>query len=155
MTVTESGELSCPRCAVALQETRGVESAVQGCDSCGGVWVDHETLGRLGQNLRDAKVLASRVAIRGRARVLDHREIGCPVCTTTLHRARVPGTDVDVDYCAAHGTWLDWGEIVPFIVPDADDPHRDFTVEELTAAEITAGTHDGFFKKLSHAVFRK
>jgi Zn-finger nucleic acid-binding protein len=148
--------LRCPRCAVPLIETRAGENVVGGCEICGGVWLDHETLARLGRSANDAKVLASRVAIRGRARVLrPSGSVACPVCSTPLSRARVQGTDVDVDYCAAHGSWLDWGETIPFILPDADDPPRDFTVDELEAAGVTDAPKVGFFGKLARIVSRR
>lgn len=146
------GALRCPRCAVPLQETRVDENCIEGCETCGGAWIDHDTLSRVGRDVSDARVLASRVAIRGRARVVDQKAIACPVCSNPMRRARVHGTDVDVDYCSAHGTWLDWGEIVPFIVPDADDAPRDFTVEELEAAAVASKSRSGFFAKLAGMV---
>ena len=146
--------LRCPRCAVPLQETRIDDNCIEGCDVCGGAWVDHDTLARLGSDVSDAKVLASRVAIRGRARVLDSTPIACPVCSTALRRARVEGTGVDVDYCAAHGTWLDWGEIVPFVIADADDPPRAYTVDELEAAALPNKPSVGFFGRVKRLVQR-
>jgi Zn-finger nucleic acid-binding protein len=110
--------LPCPRCADYLNETRVHESVLSSCRSCGGMWIDSATIGRL-RTARDHEVEAAAQRVAKREpdafnppdRSLS---IACPVCRQSLQRTPFPGTSEPIDWCAAHGTWLDHAEILGF-----------------------------------------
>lgn len=89
--------------------------AVHGCRSCGGVWVDAETLDVM---LASA---AQQLTGTGRAHAVKRRELSmtgavvyrpCSVCGETMARrnfARISG--VIVDECRKHGSFFDAGEL--------------------------------------------
>ncbi len=103
--------LVCPRCDVALFEGKAQETALFGCGKCGGVWLDNVGSQRL-VNALDQGILSMgdrAAAVTSAAKTNTAPAIACPICREALKRSSFSGVDLDV--CAAHGTWFDRGEM--------------------------------------------
>lgn len=107
-----SGAASCPRCKAALFATTVHEVTLLGCGLCGGIFLDNDGSTAVTQRV-DPEIakLADRAATRGAGRLVDLRaeRVACPVCAASMSRVRAGGIDLDV--CAAHGTWFDRDEL--------------------------------------------
>lgn len=112
--------MTCPRCSTLLGLVRQRDFTLQGCTSCGGVWLN--------------SVDAQRFAMAPPADVVERAAqaqamapnspplagpINCPICAQSLSRHRVERAGVEVDFCAAHGTWFDGGELCRVASPVA------------------------------------
>lgn len=104
--------LLCPRCRIDLHVGQAAGAVLHGCGACGGIWADMQTSHRLCEALDgDTRALVDS-AERHAAHVPDTAQaIACPVCAQALARTRIQNAGVDLDYCAAHGTWFDRGEL--------------------------------------------
>jgi len=115
-------ELNCPRCRESLQATLVGDTELLECPKCEGLWVDLVALGRI-QNDRErqAAVLGSAgpLPLAGGVTELNVRYIPCPECNQLMNRINFARcSNVIVDVCRPHGTWLDKDElrrIVEFI----------------------------------------
>jgi Zn-finger nucleic acid-binding protein len=108
-------QLACPRCAVTMYVGRTPAGAsMHGCGQCGGVWLDNATAQHVIdtvcehtlQMAQSAAGAASQPGTRPAAKLLS-----CPVCGQTMTAQRVQKAWLDIDVCAEHGTWYDYGEL--------------------------------------------
>jgi hypothetical protein len=99
--------LCCPRCRSTALRADGPALC---CWRCGGVFLRGDVADsvRLALDPR-AHAAAERSAGSPFARVDLASAAACPVCRATMKR--FPAGPVDVDTCAAHGTWYDPGEL--------------------------------------------
>ena len=104
----------CPRCGASLQPARVGPVMLDGCDSCGGLWFDHEELTQLaragGELLAAAEVtFEPSVGPAGGAR----GAMSCPRCSAALcpfEFRHTPG--VTLDACPrCRGIWVDDQEL--------------------------------------------
>lgn len=103
----------CPRCTdVLLAPLAMGPTHVSACRSCGGVFVDRDTLERFaGGDTGDLRALAdeaTRAPPRPRTLPL---QLECPRCQTPMRRVLVPRARCEIDVCPAHGAWFDRWEI--------------------------------------------
>jgi Zn-finger nucleic acid-binding protein len=107
--------LSCPRCRVNLREIMVGEVQVDLCPECDGAWYDGDELERL-LKAPYAVLAASDLAV-GLIRDVQPPDdqappLPCPRCQGPMERkAFLEGCPVVIDGCAAHGIWLDDGEL--------------------------------------------
>jgi Zn-finger nucleic acid-binding protein len=103
--------LACVKCESVLDKARVGEVEVDLCPSCGGLWLDHGEIERIGRgNSQDLAKL--RTALTGSAAPAPPSAIqsSCPACSGLLKEV-VMGP-VHVDYCTeCHGVFLDRGEL--------------------------------------------
>jgi Zn-finger nucleic acid-binding protein len=105
---------ACPRCGNALfQGTVGRIHAF-GCGACGGVWLDNTTSTTILRRFDDdASTLAAMVDGTAKSKEpvspFARAAFGCPVCNAPLEATR--HADWTLDFCAAHGTFFDRGEL--------------------------------------------
>lgn len=107
----------CPRCSTGLFDVRGDSVAMQECAKCGGVFVDHETIGKLatdparrGEARAGGGGLPARTSIEPGLETV--RYVKCPVCQQTMNRKNYSDVSgVIVDVCRADGVWFDAGEL--------------------------------------------
>ncbi|MFN7133338.1 MAG: zf-TFIIB domain-containing protein, partial [Myxococcales bacterium] len=59
----------CPSCGATLNRLTVAEVELDGCQSCGGIWLDRDELQRLG-NVPGALAAASREFVRGQLPVV-------------------------------------------------------------------------------------
>jgi len=124
------------------------ETRLDGCGSCGGIWVDNDGSRRIVQSLDTAVAnLALRASEHATARPDTSRAgLPCPSCAQPLRRVRISRAEVDVDICDAHGTWFDRDELTsvagtyapsspprvlipPDLTPNVSSPSSDATLD--------------------------
>lgn len=95
----------CPRCGSALVLTPEVGAGVKTCIACRGSFLPHATM------RADLGPVASRITSARSAVPID--PLACPTCGELMRRAAVDtgGNDVRLDFCNAHGVWLDEREL--------------------------------------------
>jgi Zn-finger nucleic acid-binding protein/ribosomal protein L40E len=115
--VTAGDAVPCPVCASPLTPRSLAGLAVQECATCWGLWVptvNFDTLVKRAGERRQARP-TDGLATRDTARPALSARVAyrsCPVCRQMMHRknfSRISG--VIVDWCRAHGTWLDANEL--------------------------------------------
>jgi Zn-finger nucleic acid-binding protein len=85
---------------------------LHGCGRCGGVWLATACAQRFAKSLPlDAIKLAARASHGARVVPDTAPAAPCPVCTRPMNRVRAAAARVDLDTCAAHGTWYDRDEL--------------------------------------------
>ena len=114
--------LRCPRDGGALERRAIASIVVHHCATCRGVWLDPGTMAHLRRDpLLREQVANDPCAHAPRpARLPDaHRAVRCCECgKACARRAYAPGTFFDIDDCAAHGVWMDSGELFAALYPE-------------------------------------
>jgi Zn-finger nucleic acid-binding protein len=114
----------CPRCNVHFLLVKVNKKMLSECPSCGGLWVDNETLQAICTDQDQQQAILGfnpdLVIAKSAAAVQSGRTyIPCPKCNTLMNRRQYAGcSGVIVDWCKAHGVWFDRNElrqIVQFI----------------------------------------
>lgn len=103
--------LTCVKCTSVLDKARVGDVEVDLCPSCGGLWLDHGEIERIGRGKTD-EMNQLRTALVGRAEQdpASDTQSSCPACPGQLKEV-VLGP-VHVDYCTkCHGVFLDKGEL--------------------------------------------
>lgn len=101
---------TCPACGAGLTRAHPVYG-VYACGACGGMWTDHGA--SLALRAADADPAFAHIArqldegVRGAGP--SNRARQCPECAATLAPTVLFG--VTLDYCQAHGTFFDRGEV--------------------------------------------
>jgi Zn-finger nucleic acid-binding protein len=127
----------CPACRTALVRAHP-SHGVFVCQTCGGVFADLSASNAL-RNAAEPAIVAVAHTAAQQARFAvpaDVRGRACPACQAMLAQTTFAG--VSIDYCAAHGTWFDRGEIVR-IVSAARPVTRPVVEAEPTAGEVATG----------------
>ncbi len=108
--------LTCVKCTSVLDKSRVGDIEVDLCPSCGGLWLDHGEIERIGRG-QTTEVEKLRLALTGSAapEAASDTTTSCPACPGTLKEV-VLGP-VHVDYCVkCHGVFLDKGELDQAVV---------------------------------------
>ena len=103
--------LTCVKCTSVLDKARVGDVEVDLCPSCGGLWLDHGEIERIGRG-QPTELDKLRSALGGSAKPEAASEsiANCPACPGELKEV-VLGP-VRVDYCTkCHGVFLDKGEL--------------------------------------------
>jgi Zn-finger nucleic acid-binding protein len=103
--------VTCVKCESVLDKARVSDVEVDLCPSCGGLWLDHGEIERLGRGA-PAELDRLRAALTGSPTpsAASETTTSCPACPGALKEV-VLGP-VHVDYCAkCHGVFLDKGEL--------------------------------------------
>lgn len=105
-------DLACPHCDVIMDKVMEIESIIDHCPECGGVWCENNELEEITRErdifLRDD---IPRKFVRKRPEE-EVKYIKCPICHEEMNRinfGKISGIIVDV--CGNHGIWLDSGEL--------------------------------------------
>ncbi len=140
--VTGEGQAAQRRCPACREDT-GLEGRLAGdvlldeCPGCHGVFLDTEALGRIirereGPSVEQvAGVRSGNAASSQRPPALPPGRamyIRCPDCDTMMNRKNFGrSSGIIVDYCRAHGTWFDPGElphVIEFVTSGGLDEAR-------------------------------
>jgi Zn-finger nucleic acid-binding protein len=121
---SENAKGKCPRCDVEFLLIQVGKRMLSECPSCGGLWIDHDTLQEICANREEQEaVMVFHVEPTSAANAATQPKrvyIPCPRCNKLMNRRQFAGySRVVVDYCKAHGTWFDRDElrqIVQFIL---------------------------------------
>ena len=103
--------LTCVKCTSVLDKARVGDVEVDLCPSCGGLWLDHGEIERIGRG-QTTEMEKLRSALKGAEKPDPASETvsSCPACPGALKEV-VLGP-VHVDYCTkCHGVFLDKGEL--------------------------------------------
>jgi Zn-finger nucleic acid-binding protein len=103
--------LTCVKCTSVLDKARVGDVEVDLCPSCGGLWLDHGEIERLGRG-KTEDLNRLRTALMGASQPEPASEttMSCPACPGTLNEV-VLGP-VRIEYCGkCHGIFLDRGEL--------------------------------------------
>jgi Zn-finger nucleic acid-binding protein len=120
--------MKCPRCEIPMAERTAGALRLQGCGTCGGVWLSAEDSARLAAQFPLEAVQLADAAAQATERRDHAPTLECPTCRVKLARSRfratpagfspVPAGDrpratelVELDVCAEHGTFFDGGEL--------------------------------------------
>lgn len=102
---------TCPKCdnELRLEEITGIQ--VDGCDSCGGIWLDRGEIFRLRKadsDLDQAEAAFDPAVERHAERPADK----CPVCHGGMSQYGYAGSNIELETCEKHcGIWLEEGEL--------------------------------------------
>ena len=113
----------CPRCQIEMEAVTVGGSPLRECPHCEGIWTDAESLRQIcADREKQSAVLGmpnSLPADAGLQMEQHIRYLPCPVCGALMNRVNFASfSNVIVDVCREHGTWLDRDElrrIVDFI----------------------------------------
>jgi Zn-finger nucleic acid-binding protein len=102
--------LTCVKCTSVLDRSKVGDIEVDVCPACGGLWLDHGEIERLGR-VDQAPVDTLRKSLTGGAPAgLSDTTTSCPACPGTLREVKLG--PVRVDYCTkCKGIFLDKGEL--------------------------------------------
>jgi len=132
----------CPRCDVAFVLVKVSSRMLHECPTCGGLWVDNETLQAICTDQEQQQAVMgfkpeSAPATSAPAAQSGRTYIPCPECNKLMNRRQFAGcSGVIVDWCKPHGTWFDRDElrqIVQFILDGGLNKSRErekFKLEE-------------------------
>ncbi len=110
-------DLKCPRCSVNLVLVRVRAETLHECDTCGGLWLGKDALERICREKEEQEAVLTLELDVERKEVPGTRRqkrmyIPCPVCLKLMNRNNFAGcSGIVVDWCKAHGTWLDRNEL--------------------------------------------
>jgi Zn-finger nucleic acid-binding protein len=126
-TPSDEGRARCPQCQEMLEIVDRATVVGYGCPGCGGIWLDSETTARVEQKLDTQTIQVGEVAASLAQTPFPPHAASppCPLCEKPMRSHVVPGSDIEVDGCAAHGTWFDRGELQTLIrelMARADQP---------------------------------
>ena len=109
----EEGTARCPQCKEVLDIADRSTVVGYPCPSCGGIWLEKETMQKVIAYLDPQSIQMSEQAAEGASVPFPPHAARppCPMCAEPMSTFVLPGTDVEVDRCEAHGTWLDRGEL--------------------------------------------
>ena len=98
--------MNCPRCDVALDETKFKDIDVDHCPQCKGLWLDFHELDQLEDHSMDEDSRKGMVEYSRR-----ESDISCPHCNEPMETFNYRAHDLPIDHCKnEHGYWLDEGE---------------------------------------------
>jgi Zn-finger nucleic acid-binding protein len=104
---------TCPQCSVELVPIERAALSALACHACGGTWLGRETMSAVTRTLDPASIQVGDVA--GELAEIPFPPHAssppCPICRAPMRTDVIAGTDVEIDACAEHGTWLDRGEL--------------------------------------------
>ena len=103
--------LTCVKCTSVLDKARVGDVEVDLCPSCGGLWLDHGEIERLGRG-KPEDLTRLRTALTGTAQPdpASDTTTSCPACPGALKEVDLG--PVHIEYCnKCHGIFLDRGEL--------------------------------------------
>lgn len=140
--------MKCPKCRVDLLPVVRHKLAVNYCQSCKGIWLEHDEL----QELED-EVFDFGDRWKGTL-VLDSTETTheCPECSALLHRFKYRFYDIEMEFCPReHGYWLDDDEdtrVLELMKREETDLARKLLAENKWAAALKHMRSRSFFDRL-------
>ncbi|MGC4118672.1 MAG: zf-TFIIB domain-containing protein [Myxococcales bacterium] len=101
---------TCPACESALCAVRLAGVTVDGCETCGGVWMDAGEIQKLASWPAALEAVGRR--FKGATVNLSLGKLGCPACGGELEPHEFPSLrGIELDQCTTcRGLWLDAGE---------------------------------------------
>jgi Zn-finger nucleic acid-binding protein len=102
--------LTCVKCTSVLDRSKIDDIEVDLCPACGGLWLDHGEIERLGRGSAPAIDGLRQALTGGTPADLSDTTTSCPACPGTLKELALG--PIHVDYCGqCKGLFLDKGEL--------------------------------------------
>jgi Zn-finger nucleic acid-binding protein len=141
-------QVKCPKCSIDLVPTTRHKIKVNYCQSCKGMWLEHNELEELedevfdfGDRWKGSLVFSSDVT--------THR---CPECSALLQRFKYRLYDLEMEFCPnQHGYWLDDDEdtrVLDLMKKEEVDLQRKLLAEDQWTATLRHMRSPSFFGKL-------
>ena len=145
--------MECPRCSSNLQLTKYKGIEVDKCDSCDGMWLDHQELDQLEDTVMDDDELKGSLITRSGV-----SELTCPRCQQPMQQFRYRYNELWLDACEAeHGFWLDKGEenrVLELMEQRKGNMKRSASAEQDWARMLSKVHSKSFFQKIKDS-FKK
>jgi len=140
--------LKCPKCNVELTATTRHKLKVQSCPSCGGMWLEHQELDQLEDEVFDFGEHAKGTLVVNLTATTDK----CPECSALLKRFRYRFYDLEMELCeSGHGYWLDQDEdtrVLELMKVEEKNLQRTLRAEDRWAAMLNRMRSGSFFSRL-------
>lgn len=105
----------CPRCETAMATKQYQNGAVEHCEQCGGLWLDHQIFETTIDKTQRKVQNSLQPPKSSQHNVYNNHPVNympCPECKSLMNRRNFgQRSGVIVDVCASHGVWLDHKEL--------------------------------------------
>lgn len=140
--------MKCPKCNSDLVPSVRHKLDVQVCQTCKGMWLEHDELASLEDEVFDfGDRWKGTLAFGSTATTAK-----CPECAALLQRFRYRFYDLEMDLCPnQHGYWLDDDEdtrILELMQREEQDLQRKLLAEDKWSATLKHMRSQSFFNKL-------
>jgi Zn-finger nucleic acid-binding protein len=140
--------MKCPRCNVDLVPTTRYKLKVNICQSCKGMWFEHDELQELEDEVFDFGDRWKGTLAFGSQATTDK----CPECAAALQRFSYRFYDLEMEFCPnQHGYWLEAGEdtrVLELMKREEVDLERKLLAENKWAAVLKHMHSRTFLSKL-------
>jgi len=146
--------MKCPKCDVELIATTRHKLKVSSCPSCNGMWLEHQELDQLEDEVFDFGEHAKGTLVVAATPTTDK----CPVCSAPLEKFRYRFYDLEMELCQSeHGYWLEHDEdtrVLELMKGEEKDLKRKLRAEDSWAAMLRHMRSRSFFSKLRELFHR-
>ncbi len=117
----EASAASCPRCTMPFLAIRVRSKLIHECPTCGGLWVSNNAFREICTDQEQRQLVMgfdfkSRTTIGNATTRSERAYIPCPECGKLMNRRQFANcSGIIVDWCKAHGTWFDRGELMRIV----------------------------------------
>lgn len=140
--------MKCPKCSVDLVPTMRHKIQVNYCPSCKGMWLEHNELEELEDEVFDFGDRWKGTLVFNAVGTNDR----CPECTALLQRFRYRFYDLEMEFCPnQHGYWLDDDEdtrVLEMMKKEEGDLQRKLLAEDNWSKTLTHMRSRSFFSRL-------
>jgi len=140
--------MQCPRCNLTLAPTMRHEIKVNQCQSCKGMWLEHEELDQLEDEVFDFGDRWKGTLVFGSSATTDK----CPECAALMQRFKYRFYDLEMEFCPnQHGYWLESDEdtrVLELMKREEQDLQRKLLAENKWARTLRHMRSRSFFSRL-------
>jgi Zn-finger nucleic acid-binding protein len=142
--------LKCPKCSVDLVETVRHKLKVNYCQSCKGMWLEHDELEELENEVFDFGDRWKGTLVFSSTPTTDK----CPECTALLQKFQYRFCNLEMEFCPnQHGYWLDDDEdtrVLEEMKKEEADLQRKLLAEDKWSVTLRHLRSPSFFSKVRH-----
>lgn len=140
--------MKCPKCGSDLTPAIRHKIKVSYCQSCKGMWLEHQELDQLEDEAFDFGDDAKGTLVFKSTPTTAK----CPECSTPLQRFQYRFYDLQMDFCVnQHGYWLDADEdtrVLALMKQEEKDYERKVLAEDQWAKTLTRMRSGSFLSKV-------
>lgn len=144
----EEVPVKCPKCGVDLQPVERHKLEVNWCRSCKGMWLEHDELAQLEDEVFDFGDRWKGTLVPGSSPTAAR----CPECAAALQRFRYRFYDLEMELCPnQHGYWLDDNEdtrVLEVMKREEADLERKLLAEDKWSRMLHHMRSRSFFDRL-------
>lgn len=140
--------MKCPKCNVDLKPAIRHKLQVNSCPSCSGMWLEHQELDQLENEVFDFGEHAKGTLVVDLTATTDK----CPECATPLKKFRYRFYDLEMELCEnEHGYWLEQDEdtrVLELMSKEEKELKSKLRAEDRWAAMLKHMRSRSFFSRL-------